>query len=79
MIGSATSLSHHGASMPPAQWLVESIIASSLRSCSVTSWPACANSSACQAPAMPAPMTETGESPRTGGFELWYIPVPSPA
>ena len=27
MIGSATSLSHYGASMPPAQWLVESIIA----------------------------------------------------
>ena len=72
--------------MPPAQWLVESIIAWSLRSCSVTSWPACANSSACHAPAMPAPMTETGESPliATGngprcGFELWYIPVPSPA
>ena len=36
MIGSDTSLSHQGASMPPAQWLVESIIASSLRSCSVT-------------------------------------------
>ena len=50
--------------MPPAQWLVDSIIASSLRSCSVTSWPACANSNACQAPAMPAPITETGESPR---------------
>ena len=27
MTGSATSLSHQGASMPPAQWLVESVIA----------------------------------------------------
>ncbi len=64
--------------MPPAQWLVESIIASSLRSCSVTGWPACANNKACQAPAMPAPMMDTCESP-FGAFEFWYIPVPSPA
>ena len=63
MTGSALSLSQYGASMPPAQWLVESIIASSLRSCSVTAWPACANNSAAQAPAMPAPMMETGGFP----------------
>ena len=62
-----------------------SIIAASLRSCSVTSWPACANNNACHAPAMPAPITETGDSPlaATGHCprwcELWYIPVPSPA
>jgi len=50
--------------MPPAQVLVDCVIAASLRSCSVTSRPACANNSACHAPAMPAPMTETGDSPR---------------
>ena len=62
--GSEASASHHGASMPPAQWLVDCVIAASLRSCSVTAWPACANSNACHAPAMPAPMTDTGDSPR---------------
>ena len=75
--GSDVSASHHGASMPPAQWLVDSVIAASLRSCRVTAWPACANNSACQAPAMPAPMMVTGESPR--GLVVWCIPVPSPA
>ena len=75
--GSEVSASHQGASMPPAQWLVESVISASLRSYSVTAWPACANSKACHAPAMPAPMMETGESPR--GSDFWYIPVPSPA
>ena len=62
--GSDASASHQGASMPPAQWLVDSVIAASLRSYRVTAWPACANSNACHAPAMPAPMMDTGESPR---------------
>ena len=34
--GSEVSASHQGASMPPAQWLVDSVIAASLRSCIVT-------------------------------------------
>ena len=63
MTGSDASASHHGASMPPAKWLVDCVIVASLRSCSVTSWPACANSSACHAPAMPAPITDNGGLP----------------
>ena len=55
---------------------VASVIASSPRSCKVTVWPACANSRACQAPAMPAPMMDTGES---GRLVVCNIPVPSPA
>ena len=64
MTGSDASRSHQGASIPPAKWLVACIIAASLRSCSVTSRPALANSKACHAPAMPAPMMDTGDSPR---------------
>ncbi len=64
MTGSGDLASHQGASMPPAQWLVESIIARRWSvHAAVTSWPACANNSACQAPAMPAPMMETERIP----------------
>jgi lipoate-protein ligase A len=42
---------------------MHAVIAASLRSCTMTLRPACASNSACQAPAMPAPMMETGESP----------------
>ncbi|MGY3488546.1 hypothetical protein ACVW1C_006429 [Bradyrhizobium sp. USDA 4011] len=62
--GSEASASHQGASIPPAQWLVDCVIAASLRSCRVTARPASASNNACQAPVMPAPMMETGESPR---------------
>src|ERR1700734_2377047 len=64
--------------MPPAQWLVDCVIAASLRSCSVTLRPELANSNACHAPAMPAPITEIGDCPRGLG-ELGYTPVRSPA
>ena len=53
--------------MPPAQWLVAWVIAGSPRSYSVTLRPARCSSSACQAPAMPAPITETGASLRRSG------------
>jgi len=77
LFGRIVDVLSKGASMPPAQWLVASVISASLRSYRVTAWPACAKSSACHAPAMPAPMMETRESPRRSDF--WYIPVPSPA